>query len=375
MKIAQVFSTPWPPREGIGSYVRGLTEQLVAAGHDVVLATRGGRNAVVHDDGLGVDVHTFACPPLHPFHVHVQEAFFARQARAWRDEGRLFHLHTPYPPRPPRDAKTVVTVHTPMAPDARSITDGGVAARLQKLQSAFLVPRERSILARADALTAVSPAVAAQLSEYGIDAGRVEITFNGVDTERFRPVVRPRGRDFLFVGRLGPRKGLEDLFDAWDLLAAHGPAPPLRLTGTGTLERSLRNRAARSELDVEFLGLVPRDDLPGLIAHARAVVVPSHYEGLPTSLLEAMAAGAPVVATRIAGITDAVPPAWRRSLVPAGDPAALARAVRRMDACRDAERRALGRVGRTHVEARFTWSRIAAHYQRIYEDVAAGVAS
>lgn len=330
MKIAQVFSTPWPPTEGIATYVYGLSKELLKQGHEVVLFTRGRRTRRYHDADLGVDVVEIRTPPLNPFHVHLEEPAFRRYVKTHDMQDWKFHIHTPYPPIPPKDVPYLLTVHTPMVPDSASIKERTFGAFVQKAQSRFLKHRETRILRHASRITAVSAQVALELADYGVDPATVQVVGNAVDTDRFKPVPNPTRDYFLYVGRLGPRKGLEDLLDACRMLHVQGVAFKLKITGRGPLRPLLEQRVRDYGLgaSVEFLGLVPKEDLPGLYANAKAVVIPSHYEGLPTVLLEAMASGAPVVATDIPGIREVVPRSWLNSLVQIADAGGLANAMR-----------------------------------------------
>ena len=86
----------------------------------------------------------------------------------------------------------------------------------------------------------------------------------------------------------------------------HVPGGRLTLVGDGSLRESLRRRARGAGADVEFLGRVPHTELPALMHRAELFVLPSHYEGHPKALVEAMACGVPVVGTRVPGIEDVI---------------------------------------------------------------------
>lgn len=111
------------------------------------------------------------------------------------------------------------------------------------------------------------------------------------------------GEYFLYLGRLSSEKGVEQL------LAASGDYP-LKIVGTGPLEKELRQRAAGLKgQSIEFLGFRHGDELQKLIANARAVIVPSvWYENCPLVIIEAFAAGRPVIAAAIGGIPELVTP-------------------------------------------------------------------
>ena len=139
---------------------------------------------------------------------------------------------------------------------------------------------------------------------YGVDAARMEIVANYVDTSLFRPlpgVTGERGR-IVFVGRLEPEKNVDSLLDALcGMLNVR-----LTVVGDGSLRGALEAKARVSGLDVEFLGRLPSAEVPHVLHRAEACVLPSYYEGNPKVLVEAMACGVPVVGTRVAGIRDLV---------------------------------------------------------------------
>jgi len=117
---------------------------------------------------------------------------------------------------------------------------------------------------------------------------------------------------------------------------------------------------------VKFLGF--RDDVADLLSVCDLFVLPSLFEGLPVSVLEAMAAGKPVVATRIGGTDEAVEDGRTGILVPPRDPAALAGAIRTMLSDLPAARR-MGEAGRMRVRHEFTAEAMVARTTKIYEEL------
>jgi glycosyltransferase involved in cell wall biosynthesis len=141
---------------------------------------------------------------------------------------------------------------------------------------------------------------------------------SGLGADPGRPVV-------LAVGRLAAQKGFGTLLEAAARWGDIQPQPLLVIVGEGPLEAELRNQAARLRVDALFPG--QRDDVPALLAAAAVFVLPSRWEGQPLILQEALAAGVPVVATRVGG-TPQLTGEDAALLVPPGDSARLADAVR-----------------------------------------------
>jgi len=150
-------------------------------------------------------------------------------------------------------------------------------------------------LERAERVAAVSNAIADEAMRwFGVPREIIEIIPNGVD-DFFRPGGDARSDYILFVGTLEPRKGIDDLSAVWRSLPE--PRPPLILCG----ERGWRVRVPEG---VELTGWVDRERLRSLYQGAQIFVYPSRYEGFGIPPLEAMACGAPVIATRTGAIPD-----------------------------------------------------------------------
>jgi glycosyltransferase involved in cell wall biosynthesis len=130
---------------------------------------------------------------------------------------------------------------------------------------------------------------------------------NFVDTERFHPTNEAAGDYLLFVGRLTAQKNLNNLLYGLRLALDQGAAlPAIKIVGQGDQEETLRRLAAELQLSAEFCGTIPNDELPDWYAHAWAYVLPSHFEGMPKALLEAMSCEAPCIGSDVEGIRDLI---------------------------------------------------------------------
>jgi glycosyltransferase involved in cell wall biosynthesis len=126
---------------------------------------------------------------------------------------------------------------------------------------------------------------------------------NGVDTSLFRPVVartEHAHKVIVYVGRLSPEKNLGLLIDALSLISQM--EAKLVLVGDGELRGELEAHARERKVRVEFMGVLPNQELPGILADADVFVLPSSGEGHPKALLEAMSCGLPCVGTNVPGI-------------------------------------------------------------------------
>jgi glycosyltransferase involved in cell wall biosynthesis len=232
----------------------------------------------------------------------------------------------------------------------------------------------RTIGRTAAAVVAVSPRPAADLEAAGIEATHV---FNpiGIDSGApRRPERHAAPVQILFLGAYGVRKGVYDLLDAIGQVRNEGHDVRVRIVGppefpdeTERLAAGVRDRGLTDA--VALIGPVPSDDVSRELREADIFCLPSYREGLPMAILEAMAAGLPVVATPVGGIPDVVRDNESGLLLAAGDVGGLAAALAEL--ARDPElRHRLGEQGRIVVEELAGVPAVAARWRELYESVA-----
>lgn len=225
---------------------------------------------------------------------------------------------------------------------------------------------------RADRVVALTEAMAAELRALFGPGPRIEVLYNPVELEPLSAPPRPRTDHptVLFLGEIGHRKGAFDLIAAAELVLAAAPGARFQLYGNGEVERARAEVAAR--------GLSPAVEVPGWISGparlealrtAHLLVLPSYQEGLPMSILEAMGAGLPVVATPVGGVAEAVIDGETGALVQPGDVAGLAAALTRL--VQDpALRLRQGAAGRRLAEERFDLDVITEQLRGLWAEVA-----
>jgi glycosyltransferase involved in cell wall biosynthesis len=257
-------------------------------------------------------------------------------------------------------------------------TKGMLAARLagvpvivatqhlyEPLGSSIARARQRLVTLGYHRIIAVSEGTAKRLRADVADPHRVVVIHNAIDPAPFAPPAsEPAAPVVLALARLHARKGIADLVAA----AAEVPGATFRIAGDGP-ERPLLERRAR-EMGVSdrvaFLGT--RTDAAELLRACTVFVLPSLNEGLPVSVIEAMAAGRPVVATRIEGTDEIVVDGVTGILVPPGDPGALASALRAV--LIDPElRMRYGRAGRERVRREFSIETMMRRIEKVYDEV------
>ena len=320
--VLHVYKDYAPVLGGIERHIEQLARWQARRGLDVrVLVTGDGREpARERRDGVTVircpRLGTMASAPLSP----------ALAAELARQRPALTHLHLPYPVG---SAAWLGLGRAPMVASYHS--DIVRQRRLGRLWAPFL----RRLLARADAVLAGSPPYAASSPFLRAVQEKVTVVPYGVDPERFRGGDRDAGLArygpgpwLVFVGRLRYYKGLDVLLDAMPALAGVG----LLVAGTGEEEAALRARArGRGVADrVHWLGDLPDEELPDLLAAGDLYVLPASYrsEAYGIAMAEALAAGLPAISTELGTGTSWVNEDGVTGLVvPPRDPGALAAAA------------------------------------------------
>ncbi len=220
---------------------------------------------------------------------------------------------------------------------------------------------------RADRVLAVSRSTAMAVEAMGVPAARIDIVPSGIDVHENLRVQREAAR-VLFVGRLEPEKGVLDALAVMESLSRERPAVRGCVIGSGSLARTVLRRAAESA-NLEYLGAVDTDTLQAEYARASLLLMPSRYEGLGRTALEAQAAETPVVGYEVTGLRDAVRDGG--VLVKPGDVRALHDAC--VDLLEDPDRRAaMGGRGRDFVRRNYSRDAIVARLEQIYAGVIAG---
>ena len=236
----------------------------------------------------------------------------------------------------------------------------------------LLARLERLLHRRMDAVVGNSAAIVRELTAEGVDADRLHLIPNGVDLSRFgRPRVPSRGPlRFLTVANLIAYKGHADLLAAFALAAPELPDWQLRCVGRDDgLMDALQAQARDAGIGDKVLFLGSRADVPELLASSDVAILASHEEGFPNAVIEAMAAGLPVVATRVGGVPEAVEDGVTGLLVPPHDPQALAAALRRMAGDPAACAR-MGQAGLARASAIFAIEACVDRYRELYERLA-----
>jgi glycosyltransferase involved in cell wall biosynthesis len=229
---------------------------------------------------------------------------------------------------------------------------------------------EKELFNRANKIVAVAHSVAREMCAYGLDSSRIAVLGHGADTSIFFPSKKRESSSQPFIltaGRLGPRKGLEDLIQCAEIVVDYYPSIRFFIAGSGPLEQVLNREINQRRLSdhVILLGHISdRNRMADLYRNATVFVHPAHYEGLPTVLLEAMACATPIVATAVSGALDVVQDGENGLLVPPHDPQQMAVAVMQLLQESDLRKR-IGLAALNTIQERYSWDAVGRAYRPV----------
>lgn len=367
MRIIQVSPYSWDAPGGVQIHIRQLTRHLQGRGHDVLVLAPGDHPGVHgHVHIVGRTFSTFANGS--EARITLSPRTLAHLARAMRDFGPdVVHVHEPFCPG--IGMKAVLSSSAPVVGTfhsyfARETTEG-------RLYTA-LAPLLRPIWRRVDRRIAVSQA-ARHSAKGRLGKGDVKILPNGIEVERFASALPardlPPGRKLLFVGRLEPRKGLPFAMEAFAQLAARYPDLSLVVIGDGPERDAIDRVAPALRPRVHMLGKVSYEALPTYHRAADLFISPATgAESFGIVLVEAMAAGLPIVASNIPGYREVARDGRESLLVAPSDATALATGIARLLDDR-AEAQRLGANGAQRAQA-YAWDHIIDELELTYESLA-----
>lgn len=374
LNICILSSAPFPPKEGIGNYIYNLSKEFVERGENVTIITRGGLHKTESYIYEGIKIMKPPFIPLYPFHVHIHGLFVGNIFKYMKAKTDIIHIHSPLSPIINTKLPIISTFHTPMKTDIANFETTGLFVYESKAQVKISCILENQLLKRSDLITVVSKSVFKELEkEYNVEPERMRIVHNGVDDNLFYPLENNNNSEssenkyILFVGRLTYRKGLFDLIYSAKYIKKKYPNIRFIIVGNGHLVDKIKIMIKNLGLEnnVIIKGFISKEELVRLYQNATIYVVPSHYEGLPTVLLEAMSCGLAVIATAISGNLDVIIPGENGILVPIKSPKELAYAISNLLENENL-RIKLGKNARKTVEENYTWKIISNRIMGFY---------
>lgn len=362
MRIALACPYAWDAPGGVQTHVRQLAGRLRGFGHRVlVLAPSFSTPAEPFVRSVGRPIRIPYNQSVAPIALLPGSWKRVRDAlQEFRPE--VVHAHEPLVP-----GTGMFAVRSSQAPAVGTFHAYGDRSRLFTVAA----PALRPVWRRLDARLAVSQAAASFVSSR-FPGDPLRVVPNGADVELFAdavPAPLPEGRRILFVNRLDPRKGFPVMVEAFRRLAEARPDVVLVVAGDGRDRVAVRDLPIEIRARVVMLGNVVHAELPPYHAACQVFCAPATgRESFGIVLVEAMAAGLPVVASDIAGYREVVRDGVEGWLVPPGDPGALAQAVDRiLDDPQAAE--TFARAGRDRAQ-RYSWDTVAREIESVYFEVA-----
>ena len=353
LKILRVASDLYPEvMGGLSLHVHEMSRLQGEWGHEVTVLTsdHGDRSKprretrdnyrIVRHREIASPLDNSACPGL------------IRTLHRLADEYDVIHAHSHL-----FFSTNVAATYRQMSDTPLVVTNHGLISQTAPkwLQRLFIPTVAKFTLESADTVLCYTETDKRRLHERGIDTD-VSVVHNGIDCEKFVPSKRePReGLQILFVGRLKPGKGVSDLLTAFKDVVTEFSNVTLKIVGDGPLRDELveRTRVEGIDSNVEFVGNVPNNRMPDIYAESDVFTLPSLNEGLPRTVLEAMACEVPVVVSELPQLVPVIKDAG--VTVPCRSPDTLASELGGLLV--DSNRRdRMGSIGRQRILEEYSW--------------------
>lgn len=381
-RIALVTRRYWPQVGGAERAMAGLAAEFRQQGHPCMVLTAQWEphwpTECVHRE---VPVTRLAQPQVRGWgtirYMHALSRWFRRHAGEWDAVLVSMLKHDAY--------AAITSLRRTRVPVVLRAEGAGDTGDVQWQRTARFGSRIKQACLEADALIAPSAAIADELMHAGYLPSRIHLIPNGVplrppasvDAKRSaRQAIAganmalemvPDAPLVVYTGRLHERKGLQDLVQAWQSIVCKRPNARLWMVGEGPYREDLYDRMV--DLGIHHQAYLPGafDDVDDVLTAADLFVLPSYEEGMSLALLEAMAAGVPVVATDIPGNRALVTHEEHGLLVPPHDPSALRSAIERLLESPQLAQR-LAANARARVEAEFSLAVMARRHLEVIEE-------
>lgn len=304
MKILQIISASYPPREGVGSHVYSLSKWLTTKNHDVTIAIRD--HSVTKPKKFNENGVNYILVPVFnvPF-LSTSFYWFSLKKIFKNQKFDIIHYHSPLVSYYPLNSKkTILTIHSTMKIDTSFIEPISFHAILNKIMGKYLSPiYERKLIKNCDELITVCKDINNEL-EVGYGYENLKLTYipNGIDDNLYHNLRIDKKNQILFVGRLGYRKGIPNLLKAINQLKTFIRENNFRFIfcGKGDLEKFCYNFVNSNELnDIVSFTYKSQKELNLLYNESKYLIMNSTYETGPRTILEAIHANTNFIATNV----------------------------------------------------------------------------
>ncbi|WP_255171277.1 glycosyltransferase family 4 protein [Natrononativus amylolyticus] len=352
LKILRVASDVYPEvMGGLSLHVHEMSRVQAEMGHDVTVLTsdHGDRDQPSREERDGYELirHREVASPLD----NTITPGLARTLRRIGDDYDVIHAHSHLFFSTNVAAAVGRTLETPLV-----VTNHGLMSQTAPkwVQKAFIPTVAKFTLNSADEILCYTETDKRRLRERGIDSS-ISVVHNGIDCEQFSPIQSDKSKNqILFVGRIKPGKGVRHLLAAFSNIISEFPEYSLKIVGDGPLREELVALAEERDIssNVEFVGQIENSEVAEVYAESEIFVLPSLNEGLPRTVLEAMACEVPVIVSDLEQLESLVEEAG--VTVPRENPDILASEMKRLLANKEL-RTHMGRVGRECILDEYSW--------------------
>lgn len=336
IKVLLVNALFHPFKGGVEKHLIELSRALVKKGVKVHVLTAKLEGTTAFEEFDGVKVHRIPCtemriPGLYPPPVILAPDVYARVAELdAKEKFDLIHLQDRWYPDFSLSLAYAKNAGKPFVLTLHNARTVGIAPHYTLLGGAFDSLFGKPVLENSDLIISVSKWAISDMGHYGIPASKMVCIHNGISPSEYKPS-NERSQRFrkkhgfskdakimLFVGRIIRQKGVEYVLEAMPSILKSAPQARLVIVGRGNRLEKLQARASSLHLEgkVRFEGFLSEEELKDALCACDAFVLPSLWEVLPVSILEAMACGKPIVASEVGGNAELVREGYNGYLVP-----------------------------------------------------------
>ena len=366
MKILRIASDLYPSVVGgLGVHAHEMSKLQAELGHDVTVYASDSEDAKATEYRDGYKICRF-----NGFKILGNSISWRLILRLFkeRDDFDIIHAHSHLFFSTDISALMRKISSTPLV-----ITNHGLISQTAPmwLQKIFIPTIAKWTFRSADRIICYTPEEKAALIRIGIDPEKISIIHNGINTSTFSGSCDHASREILWIGRFTPGKGVEYLIEGFEIFLKEHPDFRLLMIGKGPGKDEINKMIQEMGLsgNIKIKDFVPNSDLPEVYQNSRLFVLPSLHEGVPRTILEAMASGLPIVCTELPQLVDIVNGCGL--MVPVKDSDALAGALSRVVSDKILADK-LGRCGRARVEKNFSWDDTVRQTLALYEEILPG---
>ncbi|MBM3292137.1 glycosyltransferase family 4 protein [Candidatus Bathyarchaeota archaeon] len=381
MKIALCSDWVYPTVGGVQSHIIGLTTNLIKNGHEVIIISKEQSEKEPKSSPYDRSVKEIRTKTVAPIkHVIMPPQADELEKILRNEKVDIVHGHHAFTPTALMSIDIAKKQGIPTVLTNHSISVANSYDMVWDLMSQVLFP-VKGYVKQADRVIAVSHA-AAEFIERFMDDKKAIVIPNGVDIERFSKPLSPDSQvlkkiptdcpKILAVGRLSFRKGFHLLIEAMPRILKDSPKTQLIVAGKGYMMRYLKTFTEGLGLknNIKFLGYVPDDSLPWLYNNCDIFTLPSlSAESFGITVIEAMAASKPVVASRMGGVPEIIDDNINGMLFQPWDSYELSEKIVKLLANMDYAR-ALGKQAFNDAVQKYDWRVVTHQIEKVYEEIA-----